>query len=180
MTNRTHQCRVSASRDLQDPPRLPSRRLPETERPENRTSNSTNTWSGSSLWVPQPEVRDRAMTKMANDISMVCRILMSGTIWMFLPNFTNPGYAKIIAGAETAAADRGYVHVEGSSDAGRNGEKSYFDLLGQGTRLTVSCPLIRTWHAVSSIMEGALGRSLVGRARVAGAVRAGGSRGCRR
>lgn len=60
------------------------------------------------------------------------RTARTGTLGLFLPDFTNPVYAEIIAGAETAAASRGYVLVTGSSTLAGVNPRTYLNLLGEG------------------------------------------------
>lgn len=56
----------------------------------------------------------------------------AGTLGLFIPDFANPIYAEVIAGAESAAADAGCVIVVGSEEAVDGSSQTYFDLLGSG------------------------------------------------
>lgn len=86
----------------------------------------------------RPETRERVQAAMRelgyrpHAAARSLRTAHTGTLALFIPDFANPVYADIIAGAEAAAAERGYVLVTGSSSATGITPQTYLDLLGQG------------------------------------------------
>ena len=60
------------------------------------------------------------------------RTARSAMIGMLIPDFANPVYAEIIAGAEQAALAHGYVLVTGSAQDLRTTSDQYIEMLGAG------------------------------------------------
>jgi len=87
--------------------------------------------------VIRPETRHRVETAVAelgyrpNPSARSLRTSKTGTLGLVIPDFSNPVYAQVIAGAEAAALASGHVLVTGSS-SGAVSPAAYLDLLGNG------------------------------------------------
>lgn len=88
--------------------------------------------------VIRPETRARVEAAIAklgyrtNQAARSLRTAQSGSLGLVIPDFSNPVYAEIIAGAEAEAARRGYVLMAGSSSGVGGSINRYLDLLGDG------------------------------------------------
>jgi LacI family transcriptional regulator len=84
------------------------------------------------------ETRDRVLSAIReldyrpNAAARSLRTSRARTIGLFIPDFANPVYAQVIAGAEAAAAEVGCVLVTGTDEAVENMDAGYVDLLGTG------------------------------------------------
>ncbi|SNT50286.1 LacI family transcriptional regulator [Asanoa hainanensis] len=85
----------------------------------------------------RPETRVRVEAAIAelgyrpNLSARSLRTAKTGILGLVIPDFSNPVYAQIIAGAETAAVSSGNVLVTGSA-TGAASPAAYLDLLGNG------------------------------------------------
>ncbi|MDT5282666.1 MAG: LacI family transcriptional regulator [Mycobacterium sp.] len=86
----------------------------------------------------RPETRERvhaAIRQLGYRRNMAARSLRTartGTLGLFIPDFTNPVYAEIITGAETEALARDCVLMVGTSTVGGRETKDYLEVLGEG------------------------------------------------
>lgn len=86
----------------------------------------------------RPETRERVIAAVAelqyrpNRIARSLRTRKADTFGLVIPDFTNPIYASIIAGAEAAASERGCVLLTGSLGQGALSIDQYLELLGRG------------------------------------------------
>jgi len=84
------------------------------------------------------ETRDRVLNAIReldyrpNAAARSLRTSRARTLGLFIPDFANPVYAQIIAGAESAAAEAGCVLVTGTDEAVEKIDAGYVDLLGTG------------------------------------------------
>lgn len=82
--------------------------------------------------------RSRVLTVVAeldyhpDAIARSLRTRRTDTIGLLIPDFANPVYASIIAGAEAAAARRGCVLLTGSLTAGAYTARQFAEVLGRG------------------------------------------------
>ncbi|MEW9516127.1 LacI family DNA-binding transcriptional regulator [Streptomyces tubercidicus] len=60
------------------------------------------------------------------------RTARAGTLGLFIPDFGNPVYSAMIAGAEAAAADEGLLIVTGTDEAAGRSKQGYLSLIGSG------------------------------------------------
>ena len=87
--------------------------------------------------VIRPDTRLRVESAVAelgyrpNPSARSLRTAKTGTLGLVIPDFSNPVYAQIIAGAEAAALASGHVLVTGSA-SGEVSPAAYLDLLGSG------------------------------------------------
>jgi LacI family transcriptional regulator len=88
--------------------------------------------------VIRPETRERVKAAIAdlgyrpNLAARSLRTAQARSLGLVIPDFSNPVYAEIIAGAETEAMSRGYVLMAGSSSSVGGSSQRYLDLLGAG------------------------------------------------
>ncbi|MBO0827494.1 MAG: LacI family DNA-binding transcriptional regulator [Streptosporangiales bacterium] len=84
----------------------------------------------------RPETRRRVLAAIRdtgyrpNALARSLRSARSGMLGMFVPDFTDAASARIVAGAETAAAELGMLLVTGSNTG--PGLRRYVELLGRG------------------------------------------------
>lgn len=84
----------------------------------------------------RPETRERVLRAIQefryrpNAAGRALRTARAGAVGLLIPDFTNPIYAEIIAGAEAAVAERGEVLLTASSSV--HSAADYLELLGQG------------------------------------------------
>ena len=74
----------------------------------------------------------RALDYRPNAAARTLRTAKVGAIGLFIPDFANPVYSEIIAGAEAAASLAGCVLVTGTDEVVGRSEQTYLDLLGSG------------------------------------------------
>jgi len=88
--------------------------------------------------VIRPETRARvkaAIEQLGYQPNLAARSLRTSrarSLGLVIPDFSNPVYAEIIAGAESEALGRGYVLLAGSSSSVGGSSQRYLDLLGSG------------------------------------------------
>jgi len=88
--------------------------------------------------VIRPETRERvkaALEQLGYRPNLAARSLRTSharSIGLVIPDFSNPVYAEIIAGAEAEAMRRNYVLMAGSSSSVGGSATRYLDLLGEG------------------------------------------------
>jgi LacI family transcriptional regulator len=88
--------------------------------------------------VIRPETRARvkaAIEDLGYRPNLAARSLRTSrarSLGLVIPDFSNPVYAEIIAGAESEAMSRGYVLMAGSSSSVGGSSQRYLDLLGAG------------------------------------------------
>ncbi|HEX6444652.1 MAG TPA: LacI family DNA-binding transcriptional regulator [Streptosporangiales bacterium] len=92
--------------------------------------------SGDGALRIRPETRRRVLAAVRetgyrpNALARSLRSARAGILGLFVPDFTDPGHARIVEGAEAAAAESGMLLVTGG--AGGRGLRHYADLLGPG------------------------------------------------
>jgi LacI family transcriptional regulator len=88
--------------------------------------------------VIRPETRARVKAVIdelgyrPNLAARSLRTAQARSLGLVIPDFSNPVYAEIIAGAESEAMKRGYVLMAGSSASVGGSSQRYLDLLGAG------------------------------------------------
>ncbi|MBO0884008.1 MAG: LacI family DNA-binding transcriptional regulator, partial [Mycobacterium sp.] len=86
----------------------------------------------------RPETRERILTAARelgyrpNAAARSLRTARTGTLGLFLPDFTNPVYAQVITGAEAGASAHGAVLLTASSNVVGRDTRTYVELLGNG------------------------------------------------
>lgn len=86
----------------------------------------------------RPETRDRVLAAIRdlnyrpNAIARSLRTQRAQALGLLIPDFANPIYTAVIAGAESAAARRGLVLLIGSLDGGGGSADEFIELLGDG------------------------------------------------
>lgn len=86
----------------------------------------------------RPETRARVLAAIdelkyrPNVIARSLRTRRAQALGLLIPDFANPIYTAVIAGAESAAARRDLVLLIGSLDAGGNSAEDFIQLLGDG------------------------------------------------
>lgn len=87
--------------------------------------------------VIRSETRSRVLAAISeldyipNAAARSLRTARARALGLFIPDFANPVYAEIIAGAESEALARGYLLLVGSAD-GTQKKRDYIDLLEEG------------------------------------------------
>ena len=74
----------------------------------------------------------RALDYRPNVAARALRTTQSGALGLLIPDYANPVYAEVIAGAESEATNRGYLLLTGSSGGPGPGASAYEQFVAAG------------------------------------------------